>query len=162
MSVIAGKVYSDKIIMAADSIIVRGWSKRTNFSKIATINDMIIGGSGTAEEQSLFFRFAQTHKPESSTEKDVLTFIVEFANWKKDYGSGSVDNSYLIAINGHLFLIEHMFVREIFDYEAIGAGEDYAIAALYLGHTPVEAVKVACELCCYVSEPIITYEMKRE
>ena len=84
MSVIAGKVYNDKIIIAADSILVKGWSKRTgNFAKLLEINDMIIGGTGTAEELSLFFRFAQTHKPESATEKDVLAFATEFANWKQ-------------------------------------------------------------------------------
>lgn len=59
MSVIAGKVYNDKIVVAADSIVVKGWSKRTgNFAKLLEINDMIIGGTGSAEELSLFFRFA--------------------------------------------------------------------------------------------------------
>lgn len=162
MSVIAGRVYDEKIVVAADSIITRGWSKRTGFSKLACINDMIIGSSGTAEELSLFFRFAQTHKPETPTEKDVLAFIVEFANWKKDYGNGNIDNTYLLAAGGHLFQVESMFVSEIQNFGAIGAGEDFANAALYLGHSPEEAVKVACELCCYVSEPIMRYEMPRE
>ena len=48
-----------------------------------------------------------------------------------------------------------MHIEEINDYAAIGAGRDYAYAALYLGHEPKEAVKVACDLSCYVSEPII-------
>ena len=55
-----------------------------------------------------------------------------------------------------------MFVHEISDYIAIGAGEQFANAALYLGHTPKEAVKVACDLSCYVSEPIIEYSMRKE
>jgi hypothetical protein len=54
-----------------------------------------------------------------------------------------------------------MFINEIKDFAAVGAGEDFANAALYLGHSPEEAVKVACELCCFVSEPIIKYKMKR-
>jgi len=54
-----------------------------------------------------------------------------------------------------------MFINEIKDFAAIGAGEDFANAALYLGHSPEEAVKVACELCCFVSEPIVKYKMKR-
>lgn len=164
MSVIAGKVYNDKIIIAADSILVKGWSKRTgNFSKLAEINDMIIGGTGTAEEMSLFFRFAQTHKPESATEKDILAFATEFASWKQtNYNSNSfLRNTYLIAYDGHLFEIENMFIYEIKDFAAIGAGEDYANAALYLGHSPEEAVEVACKLCCFVSEPVVKYKMKR-
>ena len=164
MSVIAGKVYNDKVVIAADSIVVKGWSKRTgNFAKLLEINDMIIGGTGSAEELSLFFRFAQTHKPESATEKDVLAFATEFANWKQtNYNNSSfLKNTYLIAYDGHLFEIANMFINEIKDFAAIGAGEDFANAALYLGHSPEEAVKVACELCCFVSEPIIKYKMKR-
>jgi len=30
MSVVAAKVYPDKIVVAADSIIVKGWSKRNS------------------------------------------------------------------------------------------------------------------------------------
>ena len=44
MSVVAARVYKDKIVMAADSIIVRGWSKRTDHDivKINEINGMIV------------------------------------------------------------------------------------------------------------------------
>ena len=38
----------------------------------------------------------------------------------------------------------------------------YGLTALYLGHTPREAVKVSCDLCCYVAEPIIEGEFPRE
>lgn len=107
MSVVAAKVYDNKVVIAADSIIVRGWSKRnTNFSKIADINGMIVGGCGTAQEISLLWRYMQTHKPETASEKDVLEFIVEFARWKKDLiGNSSVDNDYLMVYNGVLFEI---------------------------------------------------------
>ncbi|MBR6649296.1 MAG: hypothetical protein IKL29_07960 [Bacteroidaceae bacterium] len=163
MSVVAAKVTKDKIQMAADSILVKGWSKRNaNFAKIAEINGMILGGVGIAQETSLMWHYMQTHKPASASEKDVLAFIVEFSQWKAGTtGNSQVDNCYLLAYQGHLFEIEHMFVFEIKDYVAIGAGDDFANAALYLGHTPREAVKVACELSCYVSEPIIEFEMPK-
>lgn len=164
MSVVAAKVYKDKIAIAADSILVKGWSKRNaNFSKIAEINDMILGGCGTAQETSLMWHYMQTHKPASATEKDVLTFVVEFAQWKSGIvGNSNVENVYLLAFQGHLFEIEYMFVHEVFDYVAVGAGEDFANAALYLHHTPSEAVKVACELSCYVCEPIVEYFMLKD
>lgn len=163
MSVIAAKVYNDKIVMAADSIITNGWSKRTNnFSKIVEINGMIAGATGTAQEASLMWHYMQTHKPASPSEKDMLTFIVEFAQWKSSIAGSDVANSYLFAYQGHLFEIESMLVCEVSDYAAIGAGEDYANTALHLGHAPHEAVKVACELCCFVCEPIVEYSMKRE
>lgn len=164
VSVIAAKVYDDKIIMAADSIITKGSSKRnTNFVKISEINSMIIGGTGTCEEMSLMLHYAQTHKPASCSEKDVLTFVVEFAKWKNELvGNSYIDNGYLLIYQGHLFSIERMFVTEVFDFMAIGAGANFAEAALYLNHEPKEAVKVACELSCYVSEPIIEYSMSKE
>lgn len=164
MSVVAAKVYPDKVVIAADSIMIKGWSKRnTNVTKLAEINEMIIGGVGTAQEDSLMWHYMRTHKPLSATEKDVLAFIIEFSQWKNTMiGNSNIENEYLLIFQGHLFQIDNMFVNEITDYSAIGAGEDYALAALYLGHTPKEATKVACELSCYVCEPIIEYEMKKE
>lgn len=164
MSVVAAKVYEKEIIMAADSILVKGWSKRnSNFAKIAEINNMIVGGTGSAQEISMMWHYMQTHKPASAAEKDVLTFIIEFVQWKNNMGSGSnIENVYLLIYDGHLFEIDRMFVHEVSDYIAIGAGEDFASAALYLGHTPQEAVKVACDLSCYVCEPIVEYKMTKE
>ena len=164
MSVIAAKVYNDKVVMAADSIIVTGWSKRNNnFSKIVEINNMIMGSTGYCQECSIMWHYMQTHKPASSLEKDILAFMVEFAKWKNNItNNNNVENSYLMIYQGHLFEINGLFVHEISDYVAVGAGEDFATAALHLGHTPREAVKVACDLSCLVSEPIIEYSMLKD
>lgn len=164
MSVVAARVYKDKIVMAADSIVVRGWSKRTDHDivKINEINGMIVGGTGYAQELSLMWQYMATHKPASAAEKDVLNFIVEFSKWKRDLiGNGSVDNTYLMAYDGHLFQIEDMLVYEVSEYSAVGAGQDFSNAVLYLGNSPRDAVKVACELSCFVAEPIIEYTMQR-
>ena len=163
MSVVAAKVYDNRIVIAADSILVRyGMTKENNYSKLEYINGMIIGGSGYASESSLMYRFAQTHKPETPTEKDMLAFIIEFYNWKKDFGNTDLHNQFLSAYEGHLFEVRHLFIREINDFMAIGAGEDFARAALYLGHTPREATEVACALSCYVSEPIKELVMEKK
>lgn len=163
MSVVAAKIYNNRIVMAADSILVKGCAKSTNINlaKINYINDMIVGSTGYAKENSLFQYFMRTHTPNGNTDKDILAYIVEFSKWKQDLiGESEIANTYLFAYDGHLFEIENMFVYEIKDYDAIGAGEDFANAALYLGHSPREAVKVACELSCYVAEPVIEYEME--
>lgn len=166
MSVVAVKVYDDKVVMAADSIICKWDSKKNNpkdFTKINEINGMIIGGCGFAQELSLLWHYADTHTPLAPTIKDILNFFVEFCKWKPNYGdSPEIKNEYLIAYEGHAFLCEGLFVHEIHEYNAIGAGENYANAALYLGHSPSEAVKVACELSCFVSEPIIEFTMEKE
>ena len=88
--------------------------------------------------------------------------MVEFSRWKRELiGSGSVDNTYLMAYDGHLFQIENMLVYEVSEWSAVGAGEGFANAALYLGNSPRDAVKVACELSCFVAEPIIEYTMQK-
>lgn len=109
------------------------------------------------------WHYIRTHNLESAEERDVLAYIVEFAKYKNSVmGSAQIENEYLLAYKGHVFQICGLFVCEIKDYFAIGAGRDFATAALYLGHTPHEAVEVACKLSCWVSEPIVEYRMARE
>lgn len=164
MSVVAARVYDNQIVIAADSILIKGESKRNaNFSKLFEYNGMIIGGSGSAEELSLMRHYAQAHKPTAATEKAVLEFFIEFARWKNEMNlEMEIQSEYLLAYEGHLFEIESLFVHEVLDYVAIGAGEEFATAALYLKHTPKEAVKVACDLSCFVCEPITECIMRKE
>lgn len=159
MSTIAAKVTSHGIHIASDTIILKDDSYRTGFEKLRKINDIIVGGCGTAEELCLFFEFVKTIKSLQATISAIHNLILEFAEYKEKYtGESKIECEYLIVVDGHLFEVEGFFVREIFDYTAIGTGDKYALAALHLGHDTVEAVKVACDLCCYVSEPIICLE----
>lgn len=160
MSVVVVKNYKDKIVVASDSIAVIGWSKvpsaENKFAKMQKINDMIIGGVGNAEETSLFFHYMKTHTIESVDEKSVLDFILEFRRWKQDLtGNNSFNNNYILAFKGKCFYVNGVLVIPIDDYYAIGAGADYANGAMYMGATPVEAVKASCVLCAMVAEPII-------
>lgn len=171
MSVVAVKKYEDKIVVAADNIVVSGWNrndgKHFKQVKMEKINDMIIGFSGCLQEGSLFLSYAATHKPDSSGFKDMLKYAVEFRKWKKDYDISEPDNNekdkiinqYLVVWDGHVFCITGYDLVEIKDYYAIGCGEDFALAALHLGHSPQEAVKVACDISCFVAEPIIEETM---
>ena len=83
--------------------------------------------------------------------------------WRsKEFGAEKrLDNQYLIAYKDKAFYCSSGYVGEVTDYFAIGAGQNYARAALYLGHSPAEAVKVACALSCYVDEPIVTKSIPR-
>lgn len=164
MSVVCARVYDDKIVMAADSQVTWGSHVKNNigFSKIKEINGMIIGATGNCDEASLMWQYAKTHKPDKSTEKDILEFIAEFAKWKKDYdGSNVINNMYLLIYDGCLFYIEGMLINEITDFAAIGSGFYFALTALFLDKSPSEAVKVTCKLDCFVGEPVVEYEMKR-
>ena len=61
MSVIAGLIDTtdNKILLASDTISVNGSTKtlsnQLEYHKVLEINDMIIGGVGTAQETSLLF-----------------------------------------------------------------------------------------------------------
>ena len=166
MSVVAVKIYDKDIIMSADSIIVHGEIDKTPVGKgkIFEVNGMLIGTSGYASEGIHMSLFAENHTPLAMDERELTKYMYEFSEWKaKEFGTDKkLENSYLIAYKGKVFYCNGMgFIGEVKDFFAIGAGEHYATAALYLGHSPAEAVKVACALCCYVDEPIITKSMTR-
>ncbi len=159
MSVVACKVLPNGYEIASDSITVR-WAtqskgENTKFSKLFEVNGLVIGSVGKAEESSLLLMYCKTRQPAAATEQDLLEFMSEFANWKKSKVSKSdIDNHYIIGFEGKVFSIGGWFIQEILKYEAIGAGMDYALAALYLGNSAHDAVKVACELSIYCEEPI--------
>lgn len=167
MSVIVGKVYEDKIVMAADSQVTESYHTKStsqDFTKLKEINNMIIGTSGACSEASLLYYFMETHMPASEKEKDIHSFFIEFIDYKNRFFKENDlnKNCYLLVFKGHLFAIHYdCFVKEIKDFTAIGCGRDFALAALHLGHSPKEAVKVACELDCYVAEPIIEYVVNK-
>lgn len=166
MSVVAVKVNNDSIVMSADSIRTLGGDKSSTgkgMGKIYEVNNMLIGGVGHSSEIIMMALFAENHRPLNATERDVVQFLNEFANFKnKNTDNRTLYNDYLIAFDGKCFNVSSDYcVVEIEDYYAIGYGMDYANAALYLGHSPQEAVKVACDLCCYVCEPIVTKSIPR-
>ena len=75
MSVVTVKVRKEQIDFAADCIGIRNGTKRTNITKLAEVNNMIIGGVGGLQEINLLFIFAQTHSPLGNNEKDIMDFF---------------------------------------------------------------------------------------
>jgi len=158
MSVVCCKITESTIEIAADSIMIQGWTQekgKDNYSKLSQVNGMTIGSSGYASEGGLMQVFALTHKPAYSNEDGILNFITEFCEWKKvKTGEFKLENHYLLVFESKAFYIGNYFVKEVITYEAIGAGREYALTALYLGNDVVQAVSVACELCIYCEKPV--------
>lgn len=162
MSVVAVKVESDRIRIAADSILIKEDLKKTNFKKLHKFKDIIVAGCGSAEELSLFFKFAEEFSPASCDIDGIRQYMRTFSDVLEDYyNDRKINNDYIIIYKEHVYEVEGMFVQEITDYTAIGEGEAYALAALYLDHDVVDAVKAACKFSCFVSEPILTVEVKK-
>lgn len=165
MSVIAVKITKDKISIAADSITVWGSTQykgdTSKFTKLCKINDMIIGATGTCEEISLLHLFAQTTKPARADELAILNFLSQFVDWKnKKIAKVDLNSQYIIVYDKKVFAAVGWDVDIVTKYYALGAGMDFALAAMYLGHSPKKAVKVATELSIYCEAPIIEYEVK--
>lgn len=159
MSVVVCKILKNGYQIAADSITTRGFTQtketHTKRSKLFQINGMVIGCVGLAEECSLLHIFCKTHRPFDATEESVLEFLSEFSNWKgKKTDNSKISFSFLLGIENKVFAIEEWLVENITTYEAIGAGMDFALAALYLGHSASEAIQIAIELSILCEGPV--------
>jgi ATP-dependent protease HslVU (ClpYQ) peptidase subunit len=160
MTVIAACKTSEAIIFAADTQISAGFGKTTSsdiiHSKLFQQNGMIIGSTGDCYEGTLMELFTRNHKPIDSTRLSMIDFLVEFREWIRKKESGyTPKNGFLIAFDKKLFRVcRGLDIYEVKEFEAIGCGEDFAKAALLLGHSPREAVEVACKLSVFCSEPI--------
>ena len=166
MSIVACRILEDGYEIAADSISVRGSTQtknNINRSKLVEVNNMVIGSVGFAEESSLLQLFAKTHQPSGATEEGMLEFWNEFSEWKKKRTDRSnIENSYFIGVDGIVFYISHWLIASVSSYEAIGAGMDFALAALHLGHDAEAAVATAIELSIYCEAPIQMIKKKHK
>lgn len=164
MTVVACRKTQTGFEIAADSISVRWYTQtreknQTKSSKLFEENGIVVGSTGNAEECNLFRIFCKTHKPASATEESILEFLSEFSDWKLNKtDKPDIENAYIIGFQKKLFTIAGYFIDEVLTYEAIGAGMDFALAALYLGHDVKKAVETAIELSVYCENPIQVIE----
>lgn len=163
MTVIAARRTEKSITFAADSMITDGLVRSIDadivHSKLFEQNGMVIGCTGTCYESTLMELFSRNHKPVDSSRLSVIDFLIEFREWVRQKESGyKPNNMFLISYDKKLFCVcGGIEVYEVKHFESIGAGKDFAKAALYLGHTPREAVEVACKLSVYCGEPIVEF-----
>jgi ATP-dependent protease HslVU (ClpYQ) peptidase subunit len=165
MSVVCCKVYEDRIEIAADSITVRGWTqskgKNNDMSKLMVIDDIVIGGVGYSQEIVLMQLYCKTHKPRDNSQISIVEFLSEFSDWKKNKtDNGNIEGSYIIVFDGKAYVTFGFGVSEVTEYEAIGAGVDFALSALYLNNNVVKAIETACELSVYCEKPVIHHKIK--
>lgn len=165
MSVVACTIGRDTITVASDSIIVFGWTKDKSTNKFAKMfqeNGMIVGSVGWCSESSLLQAFCKNHQPTHNDEHGIIAFFQEFAAWKEQKCKRfDIDNSYVFVYAGKAWAVEGFFIQEITSFTAIGAGMDYALAALHLGCTAERACEVACDLSCMCERPVRVLTMAR-
>lgn len=159
MSVVAVKKEKNKITIGADSIRISGWGtqEKDKLAKLFRVSEnTIIGVVGSCSTSSLFRDFMDNHLPKMNDEYGWTLLMREFASYLSEIKSGPKfeDSSFIVVNRGKIFFLGGYFVREIKDYYAIGAGMDYALAALYLGASVDKAIETACHLSIFCEEPI--------
>lgn len=164
MSVIAVKVYSNKIVMAADSFV--GFSRDTQLKdkdvKIFKQNGLVVGGVGYANDISLFKLYCRDRKPARSDEDAMIDFVSQYVKWAaervKDY---KLQTDFMIITGKKAWLVSSSgYIKRITDYRSMGAGQNMAQTALHLGKSAKEAVEVACELSIYCEKPVNVVEVR--
>lgn len=159
MSVVAVRVTDKGYTIAADSICVFGYTqtKGNNIDvvKLKEVNGLVIGGVGSSEEVNLFQLFCETRKPDTNSELALLSFFGEFSEWKyKKTGTYYSNSAFIIGMGDKVYDVSGYDINRVTSYWASGAGMDFALAALHLGHTAEEAVATAIELSVYCENPI--------
>ena len=165
MSIVAAKIYKDRIVIGADSQSTSYWHNKNETNKIYKVaNDFIIGGVGYTAHNQLMRLYCETDKPASARERDILEFFVKYHEWiktkVKDYAPV---NSWIIAFRGECFgVTSDLLIVKVKNFHAIGSGMEYARAALHLGHSVRDAISVACDLTVFCGRPIEMFTMKKK
>ena len=163
MSVVAVKIKKDKIVIGADSILVSGWTQeKDKLAKLNEVNGMVIGDCGDAQEGALFLVYCKTRKPREASVEALIEFMSEFQDWMNDkIGETKLNNQYIIVLEGKAFMMEGFFIKEVTDYTAIGAGADFALPCLALGHDVKTAIEMSCHFSIYCEKPVNLLEIKK-
>lgn len=166
MSVVACRITANGYEIAADSITVRGWTQsrgeQKGIPKLFEVNDLVIGSVGRSQDGALMQLFAKTHQPAGPTEEGILEFFSELYDWKKKKtDDDAMHNEWLVGFEGSVFNVEQWLISRVRTFYAIGAGMDFALAALHLDKSPKDAVEIAIELSAMCESPVIEIKKPR-
>ena len=166
MTVVTARKTDTEITIAADSMFsytnLIATPLEIDAVKLFRHNGLIIGASGDSGEINQMRLFSRNHKPVPATPDGVAVFIDEFRSWlKKKDCEAEFNSSYLIAFDGKCFrtYTRTYDVFEVPEFAAIGTGEHFAVTALHLGKSAVEAVEVACTLNPWCRLPVSFFSM---
>jgi hypothetical protein len=131
--------------LAADRMIIDGCAKLPG-TKIHRINGELFGSSGCWSTGMARFEWVRAGMESA---KYPVVSDDQFGRLLRITADGQI---LLYTVNGLPMRYESRFY-------AIGSGSEFAMAAMYLGHTAQEAVHVACELSNECGMGIDTLEL---
>lgn len=157
MTVIAVDVRGKEIVIGADSQVTSGWHMRVDDPpKLFTgPTGVTIAVTGYAEAGALLRLYVENNRPRESTEYSITEFVTDFRKWANSKANDpSLDMSFFMVFDGKAFAVRDYYITEITGFAAMGAGMEYAEAALYLGQSVRKAIQAACHLSTACNEPI--------
>jgi len=141
MTCIVGVVHKGRVYMGADSAGSNGWQTRpVQHPKIFKSGDFLIGYTesfrmGQLLEETLSIARQQVNEDDFTYL--VRVFLEGVRATFKEYGFTRVTEgqetggTFLIGYHGHLYTVQNDFsLIEHFEFDAVGCGEPYALAAL--------------------------------
>lgn len=123
--------------MAADSLAVTS-GRKGRVRKLYRIRGAILGVAGSAEHAVMFAHWYDSGADLSDRPKDL------------DIGALVLDSNGIFRYEGNCYPYEILD-----EFAAVGSGADAAIAAMYMGATPEEAVEVACKVDLHTGPPVV-------
>lgn len=155
MSIIAIRRTDTGFEIASDSIGVWGNTQVKDAEKLWQISgDLIFGSVGQSSLGTVMKDFISVNDLPENAERGWLRFALQLHLVARKYDLKSEDNSFIIVYKSEAWMLNGLHVARINKYEAVGAGRDYALAALHLGFSALEACEVACDLCTQCERPI--------
>jgi ATP-dependent protease HslVU (ClpYQ) peptidase subunit len=170
MSIIAVNKRNGKISMAADSQVTVGDSVIVpdhGFKKLRKIKGALLAVCGGCDEGEMFFSFYAANKVPKATKDGIFTFFAGFYK-KRDSFNESLKadqdislNTYIVALNGKVFVVNDTFVIEIKAGNSYAIGDCWIVAMALMdeGISPKRAVESVCRYSTYCSLPVISYEV---
>lgn len=155
MTVIAGIVTDDGVVIAADRMLSSCYHKSDSGPKIFEREGWAYGNTGSIREIQIFESLTKDRRVK--TRDDVLKLasdlheeVKKLGPSKTDHdGTGSFNSEFLIATPEGLFCLAKDFgVTECRHFEASGIGYEYALGVIQDGYgkrDPVELIKAAIE-----------------
>ena len=134
----------DGKILAADTLATDHWGLKNDVMKLFSGDGFMLGGAGSLAPILKWWQTAQTAP-------DILTYGYP------DFNKDDNDPTILLVIPGKIFThSEGTFIEQSRKYHAIGSGRDFALTAMRLGATAVEAINIAMEFDNNTGGDIIT------
>lgn len=173
--VVVSRGESENVIVADSALSSHNLTTTNSSIKVFDVTpDVYVGFAGNPEMVTIFKVFTNKNTfphaiglTEETLSSYLFSFYAEAA--RRGFDISDSDPESLLRTNLSagvitpytIFSIEGYFIQEVPDYYAVGSGEDIAMTAMALGQSPVDAVRIACQLNPWCSEPIIERRVER-